>query len=124
MDAVPYEIREDDVDEVLSAYEATGGGNFSDDDRKAAREHVMKNVVDIDDTVRTAAPDTVPDSREAGDHTSPIGIRPGEDSPARRGMALAAIEDLLIRDGFLDVTDDEQRVFPVTGNREMSTGED
>lgn len=122
MDAVPYEIREEDVDEVLSAYEATGGGDFSEDDRKAAHEHVMKNVVDIDDTVRSAAPDPVSETREAGDHTSPLAIRPGEDSPARRGMALAAIEDLLIRDGFIDVTVDERRVFPATSDADEGTG--
>lgn len=107
MDPVPYEIRTEDVDEVLSAYEAVGG-SWTDDDRKAAVDHVMRHVLEIDETVRTA-----PEERRLmprGSDTA--GTRAGDDSP-RRDLALAAIEDVLIRDGFIDVSDDEERVFPV-----------
>lgn len=83
---VPYEIREDDVDEVLSAYDVP------DNMRADARRHIMQQVRAIDDVVRTA-PENIGDRRE---------------------VALAAIEDTLIRDGFLDATPDEPRVYPIT----------
>lgn len=83
----PYTIRPEDVDEVLSAY-----GDVPAEIREHAREHVLRNVLDIDDIART-----VP------------AAQPGE----RRDAALAAIEDLLIRDGYIDVGADEARVFPV-----------
>ncbi|MGQ0563155.1 MAG: hypothetical protein ACT443_14940 [Gemmatimonadota bacterium] len=89
MDPVPYAIREEDIDEVLSAYAAP------DAVRAAARDHVMKQVIDIDDIVRTA-PET----------------------DARREVALAAIEDILIRDGLIDMAANETRVFPITMARD------
>ena len=116
MDAVPYEIREEDIDEVLDAYEPTGGGDWPEEARKQARRHVMKNVTDIDETVRSAPEGPASDGeRGLTQHTGPLSDRPGDRNPARRDMALAAIEDLLIRDGFLDLDSDEARIFPATG---------
>jgi hypothetical protein len=82
LEPVPYEIRGEDIDEVLGAY-----GETSEENREAARQHVMRNVLDIDDVVRTATD--------------------------RRETALAAIEEVLITDGFIDAGTDEPRVFPV-----------
>jgi hypothetical protein len=115
MDAVPYEIREEDVDEVLDAYEPVGGGDWPEERRQEARAHVMDNILDMDETVRSASEDPSDGQGAAGDRAGGIGDRPGERAPERRDMALAAIEDLLIRDGFLDLEADESRVFPVTG---------
>ena len=108
MDPVPYEIRREDVDEVLSAYESVGG-SWSAEERAAAVRHVMRHVLEIDETVRTAPAERrlMPRGRE------PSSNRAGDDSP-RRDLALAVIEDVLIRDGFIDATDSEGRVFPVT----------
>jgi hypothetical protein len=114
MDAVPYEIREEDIDEVLDAYDSTGGGAWSEDEREEARAHVMENVLDINETVRSASEDPSDALGAAGDRMGAESDRPGERAPARRGMALAAIEDLLIRDGYIDVDADEDRVFPAT----------
>jgi hypothetical protein len=58
MDPVPYRIREEDVDEVLSAYAAVGG-SWTDEQRAAARELVMSRTIEIDETVRTAPEDRV-----------------------------------------------------------------
>ncbi|MGH7445966.1 MAG: hypothetical protein ACRELT_00300 [Longimicrobiales bacterium] len=110
MDPVPYEIRKEDVDEVLGAYESVGG-SWTPDDRDAAMKHVMARVLEIDEAVRTTPEDRRVMPR--GDRTQPEGSSPGDDSP-RREMALAAIEDILIRDGFIDVSDTEERIFPVT----------
>jgi hypothetical protein len=110
MDPVPYRIREEDVDEVLSAY-APVGGSWTDEQRAAARELVMSRTIEIDETVRTAPEDRRLTAR--GQRAEPAGSDPGDDSP-RRGMALAAIEDLLIRDGFIDLARDEDRIFPVS----------
>jgi len=92
MEPVPYLISEEDIDEVLSAYEPVGGGMWTEEARRAAKDHVMRHVLDIDDPVRTA---------------------PEENRSDRREVALAAIEDLLIRDGLIDLTDREKRVYPV-----------
>lgn len=92
MEPVPYTVREADVDEVLGAY-----GDLPEDTREAAREHVLRNVLDIDEIVRTA-PEAQPQER--------------------REAALAAIEDLLIRDGFIDLAADEPRIFPITVQRD------
>ena len=108
MDPVPYEIRREDVDEVLSAYESVGG-SWTAEERQAAVEHVMRHVLEIDETVRTAPEERRLMPRGVGDE----GSRPGDDSP-RRDLALAAIEDVLIRDGYIDVSGTEERVFPVT----------
>jgi hypothetical protein len=114
MDPVPYEITEQDVDQVLDAYEPTGGGAWSEEERASAREHVLQNVIELDDTVRSASEDPSDALGEAGDRMGDAADRPGDRAPARREMALAAIEDLLIRDGFIDVDADEERVFPAT----------
>jgi hypothetical protein len=113
MDPVPYEIREDDVDEVLSAWESTGGGDFDDDTRREARQHVMRNITEVNDIVRTAPADRRVRGRDLDADGS--GTAPREDSTDRRDLALAAIEDLLIRDGFIETDGSEPRVFPAGG---------
>jgi hypothetical protein len=114
MDPVPYEIRPEDVDEVLGAYQGQDG-DWTEDDRAEARAHVMRNVVELNDTVRTAPEERRLQPRrdaEDADRALPLGHGPGDAGP-RRELALAAIEDLLIRDGFLEPAGDEERVFPV-----------
>jgi hypothetical protein len=123
MEPVPYEIEEHDIDEVLDAYEAPGGGAWSDQDRRSARDHVLKNVVELNDTIRSASEDPSDALGEAGDRMGDMSDRPGDRAPARRGMALAAIEDLLVRDGFIDVDAGEDRVFPVTGGGSEDSAE-
>jgi hypothetical protein len=84
MEPVPYTIRASDVDEVLTAYGAP------DDVREDARAHIMEQVLDIDDIVRTAP----------------------ADGTARQEAALAVIEDILIRDGYVDASSREGRLYP------------
>lgn len=112
MDPVPYAIRPEDVDEVLSAYGA------SDDEREAARSYVMRHVLDLDEIVSTA-PET-PHNRGwlHRDELAPISNQPGDQSPDRREMAMAAIEDLLLREGFLELDVDEPRLFPISTRRD------
>lgn len=125
MDPVPYEIREEDVDEVLSAYESVGGSEWTDERRREAREHVMRNVLEVGEIVRAA-----PEERRLIPRLDPeeraeqAGGGPVEASQARREMALAAIEDLLIRDGYIDAAADEGRVFPVTPGADPGTRAD
>ena len=114
MDPVPYEIAEEDIDEVLDAYEPTGGGDWPEERREEARAHVMKNVLEIDETVRSASEDPSDSLGAKGDRMGDAADRPGDRAPARREMALAVIEDLLIRDGYIDLEADEERVFPVS----------
>ena len=114
MDAVPYEIREEDIDEVLDTYEPTGGGDWPEERRREVRAHVLRNVTELDETVRSASEDPSDALGAAGDRAGGIGDRPGDRAPERRDMALAAIEDMLIRDGYIDIDADEPRAFPVT----------
>lgn len=114
MDPVPYEIRDEDIDEVLGAY--ASGPEWTDSRRAEARAHVMRQVNDINDTIRSAPEEPISATREHG-QAQPLGIRPGDDSNPRREAALAAIEDVLISGGFIDVSDDEERVFPVVTDR-------
>ena len=127
MDPVPYEIREAEIDEVLSAYESVGGGEYPEERRREARAHVMRHVLEIDEIVRAAPEERrlMPrlDPTEA-DRAQPVGIRPGDPSDARRELALAAIEDLLVRDGFIDAPADEARVFPAIPRPEPGTRAD
>jgi hypothetical protein len=116
MDPVPYEIRVEDIDEVLGAYESVGG-SWSAEDRAAAADIVMRNVSELNEIVRTAPEDRRVLTRGT-QRARTDAMRPGDDSPERRDLALAAIEDLLIRDGFLDIGSDSERVFPVTRGRD------
>lgn len=122
MEPVPYEIREDDVDEVLDAYEPTGGGRFPEGERAEIRRFVLGRVLDLDDVVRTAPEDDEPEAA-AGEGILPgragqPGERPGDQSPQRREVALAAIEDLLISEGYIDLDAGETRVFPALATRD------
>jgi hypothetical protein len=72
----------------------------------------MRSVTGLDEIIRSAPEDARDALSVRGHRAHPLGMRPGQESAARREMALAAIEDLLIRDGYIDVRDDEGRVFP------------
>jgi len=113
MEPVPYEIRADDIDEVLAAYEPASG--WTDEDRAAAHTHVMQHVNDLNEIIRTAPEgrDAYPLDRRTSAIAGPLSARPGDGSPARRELALAAIEELLVGEGFVDAGPDERRVFPV-----------
>lgn len=112
MDPVPYRIRDEDIDEVLSAYAAP------DDVRSAARQHVLRHVLDIGDVVRTAPETPSAQPRLAGIDFETGTEDPGDLSPDRREAALASIEDLLLRDGFLELSAGEQRLFPISTRRD------
>jgi hypothetical protein len=119
MQPIPYEVREEDIDEVLSAYESVGGGTFTEEERKDARRHVMRHVLDINEEVHTVPEDRRVASRvDAQDEPRqrPVTKGPGELPSSRRDMALAVIEDMLIRDGFIDAAPDEARIYPVIGD--------
>ena len=107
MDPVPYEIREEDVEEVLNAYDSART-ELTDERRAEAREHIMRHLLEINEVVRTA-PEELPD-RAGRNRAQPEGMRPGESSVPRRDAALAAIEDVLIRDGFLDPPADDEEI--------------
>lgn len=124
MEPVPYEIRDEDIDEVLDAYEPTGGGDWPEDRRDEVRGHVMDHVLELGETIRSASEDPSDAQGAAGDRMGDVGDRPGERAPDRRDMALAAIEDLLIRDGYLDLDADEERVFPAVTGAETERGEE
>ena len=106
MEPVPYRIREEDIDEVLTAYEAP------EDVRSAARAHVLRQLVDIDDVVRTG-PET-PDAPRRGAFGDIVDERERLNnlSPVRRELALASIEDELIRGGFVELNPGETRMYP------------
>ena len=105
MEPVPYEIREEDVEEVLSAYATP------DEARAAARDHVFRQVTEIDEIVRTA-PEVPNELTGFAGREGPVGEHPGDQSQDRRELALAAIEDILIRDGFISVSPGEKRIYP------------
>jgi hypothetical protein len=111
MQPVPYEIREEDVDEVLGAYPPPEGDGWPEDVRAEARRHVMRHVTELGRIIRTVPEDAtaLPADRPPGS----IADRPGDRSHDRREMALAAIEDLLIEDGFIEPLPGEARAFPV-----------
>jgi hypothetical protein len=113
MDPVPYVIREEDIDEVMNAYASMGRDDWTEEERREARRHVMRHVIELNEEVRTAPEDRRRGPRTAADVAQPVGTGPGENSEFRREAALAAIEDLLIRGGYLDAAPDEERVFPV-----------
>lgn len=115
MEPVPYQITEDDIDEVLNAYEPAGRGNFPEEQRADIRAHVMRHVQDLGDMIRGTPEEPLEGARGPGAtavRAGSIADRPGDQSSDRRDMALGAIEDLLIRDGFIALTADEARVFP------------
>jgi hypothetical protein len=112
LDPVPYRIRDEDIDEVLSEYDTP------DDVRSAAHAHVMRHVLDIADIVRTAPETPSSQPRLAGIDFEMGSEDPGDLSPDRREAALAGIEDLLLRDGFLELSAGEQRLFPISTRRD------
>lgn len=113
MEPVPYEIRVDDVDEVLTAHET----DWTDAERAEARSHVLRNVMELNEAVRSTPEDESGARHDLSARVQPEAGHPGDASPARRDMALAAIEDLLIRDGFIDIEGDDDRIYPMSPER-------
>jgi hypothetical protein len=118
MDPVPYEIKEEDIDEVLSAYEPVGGGAWPEEIRMSARKHVMLHLPELDEEIRTAPEEPFEEIVDDPYRARSIRERPGDSSPDRRELALGAVEDLLIREGFIDLGVNEKRVFPATTERD------
>jgi hypothetical protein len=114
MDAVPYEIRPEDVDEVLNAYDMS----WPEEERNEARRHVMRHVTELDEMVRSVPEEETGNARSRDNRAGFLGDRAGDREGSRREMALAAIEDLLIRDRFIELASDESRVFPATTDQD------
>jgi hypothetical protein len=112
MDPVPYRIRAEDVDEVLTAYETR------DDVREEAREYVFRQLVNLDDVVRTAPESLDAARRGAVGDIAGSSETLGDFSPDRRELALASIEDELIRGGFVELQPGEARLFPIAFRRD------
>src|SRR5690606_1982483 len=90
-------------------------GSWTEQQRAEAREHVMRHVLEIDEAVRTAPEDRRVAPRP--DPSVPGGTGPAEPSPARREVAVAAVEGLLIRDGAIGSADAGERGCATTGAR-------
>ena len=112
MDPVPYNVQPEDVDEVLSAYDVP------ETERADARAHVMKQLVAIDEVVRAAPESTSGEQRDPDRPYESPSTDMRDFSQDRRETALAAIEDVLIKDGYVELRAEDARVFPVTTDRD------
>lgn len=108
MEPRPYQITNEDIDEVISAHESVDHNDFSEQELAVMRAHIMDNILEVDE-VSSTAPET---DFVATDQARIPSEDDGKDpSFARKEAALAAIEDILIRDGYIVVDSDEERVF-------------